>query len=140
MPRRSAAELAVRIDGKPAFLRPPEGLNEPETAVFLDLVGSCRPEHFQTSDAPLVEAYARATVAERTAFRAVQELGPATDEAKPWLAAWRDWHKATINLSMRLRLSPQGRKQHPPKVIDQNPLSVYERMAMEDGNGDFDAS
>jgi hypothetical protein len=140
VPKRSAAEIAMRIDGKPAYLRPPEGLGAAEMALFLDVVGSCRPEHFQSSDLPLLEQYIRATVAERGAFRRIHELGPATDEAKPWLAAWRDWHKATVNLSLRLRLSPQGRKQHPPKVIDQSPLSVYERMAMGGEANDFDAS
>jgi hypothetical protein len=140
--RYSVASLAVRIDGKTPYLRPPEGLGAAETALFVDLVACCRPEQFQSSDLPLLEQYVRATVAERTAFRAIHELGPATEEARPWLAVWRDWHKATVNLSMRLRLSPQGRKQHPPKVIDQSPLSVYEKMAMAMGSeaNDFDAS
>jgi hypothetical protein len=130
----------VRIDGKTPYLRPPEGLSEAEIALFLDLVGSCRAEQFQPSDRPLLEQYVRATVAERSSFRRIHELGPATDEAKPWLAAWRDWHRATFNLSLRLRLSPQGRQQHPPKVVsDQPQLSVYERMIMQkDANGDFD--
>jgi hypothetical protein len=136
--RYSIASRAVRIDGKTPYLRAPEGLGEAERVLFLDLVGCCRAEHFQSSDLPLLEQYVRATVAERTAFRAIQELGPATDEAKPWLAAWRDWHKATINLSQRLRLSPQGRRQHPPRVIDHQPqLSAYERIALEtEANGD----
>jgi hypothetical protein len=129
--------MTIRVDGRPARIQPPEGLTQAERVAFAELVGDCPPEHFQRSDRPLLEQYARDIVGERAAFRRMQDLDPATAEGAAWQTRWEKLAKATFNLSLRLRLSPQGRKQHPPKASN-HPLSAYERMALEEADDDFD--
>lgn len=73
---------------------------------------------------PLLAAYARAIVADKTAAREIREQG-AVVNGKPnaWLVPKEKAHREVVVLS--LRLSPQGRAQHAPVS---GPTSYYDRM------------
>jgi hypothetical protein len=72
MPRRSSAELSTLTVFNPAGtgprLTPPADLIEAERGVFLEIVLACKPNHFEVSDLPLLVAYVRAVISERTAM------------------------------------------------------------------------
>jgi hypothetical protein len=134
MPRRSAASFAIpSVTGLPPRPTPPADLDEPERSVFIDLVAASKPDHFRSSDLPLLAAYCRAIVLER---RSAQELAAGDDKA---VVRWNAATKAMVSLSMRLRLSPQSRQPHNPSRPGGRPereLSVYEKMSlMESGDG-----
>jgi hypothetical protein len=130
MPRKSAAALAFPLRSGER-LKPPPGLTAPERAIFLDIVASTRPEHFQPSDLPLLCAYARACALEARAAR--------EPDAKA-LARWEKAIKAMAMLSMRLRLSPQARAPNNPSRSGPRPpaptVSFYDRMRLEQESGD----
>jgi hypothetical protein len=134
MPRQSAAAAAFpSVTGAPVRLSPPSDLGPDERQVFFDLVASAKPEHFRASDLPLLSAYVRAIALER---RSSTEL--AAGEGQAALARWNGAVKAMVALSMRLRLSPQARQPHNPSRPGgkpERPLSVYERMALENDDG-----
>jgi hypothetical protein len=52
MPRKSAAARAIApaFAHKPVPVQPPATLSEPARKVFIDLISSCDPRHFETSD------------------------------------------------------------------------------------------
>jgi hypothetical protein len=133
MPRRSAASFAIpSVTGAPIRLSPPSDLTPDERQIFLDLVASCRPEHFRVGDLPLLSAYCRAIALER---RSAQELAAGDDKA---VVRWNAATKAMLGLAMRLRLSPQSRQPNNPSRPGgkpERPLSVYERMALEGDDG-----
>jgi hypothetical protein len=57
------------------------------------------------------------------------------DDAAPvWLARWEKATRVMVALSMRLRLSPQSLAPNNP--TRSRPMSVYEKMALEDGDAD----
>jgi P27 family predicted phage terminase small subunit len=132
--RKSKAELSVvSISGKPQRLRAPDNLSPAERAVFADIVSACRPESFIPSDTPLLESYARAIVQERTAMKNLQSEGYVLrGRPSPWLTIKEKAHREIIALSLRLRLSPQGRRKLAEVKAAPNTLSVYERMALEE--------
>jgi hypothetical protein len=121
--------------GMPARLKCPEELDELEKAAFTDIVASCEPTHFRLSDLPLLCAYARAVVMER---RAAGEFSrePILPDGKPspWGAILAQATKSLLGLSLRLRLSPQGRAKVSTKVEPR--LSAYERLALADDETD----
>lgn len=131
MPRRSAASLGFpTVTGSTERLGPPPELGDLERAIFLELVGSSRPEHFRSSDSPLVAAYCRAIALERSAAQAL-----ADGDAKA-LPNWNGAVKAMGLLSMRLRLSPQARApNNPSRPSPSRPaptMSYYDRMKLEE--------
>jgi hypothetical protein len=133
MPRRSSASLSViSPTGIPLRLAPPADLDDAERDVFINTVGSKRPEAFEPSDLPLLAAYARAVVLEQRAAAALKTNGPVTADGKPspWLAVLAQATKAMMTLSLRLRLSPQGRRS-PDRPGHVPVLSVYEQMDLE---------
>ena len=130
--RVPAAALSVvpRPDGQPERLKPPSNLTAAEREAFIFVVSACDRRHFVPSDTPLLAAYARAIVADETAAKMLREHGSVlSGRPSPWLAVKEKAHKEMISLSLRLRLSPQGRAQHPPKP--EAKVSYYERMRME---------
>ena len=143
--RKSKAELAtvVSISGQPHRLRPPDNLSPAEREVFVDLVSSCRPDSFIPSDMPLLASYATAIVQEQTAVQHLQREGYViAGRPSPWLTVKEKAHREIVALSMRLRLSPQGRRKQAEVKAEKNPLSAYERMALEgddDEEGGSDA-
>jgi hypothetical protein len=131
MPRRSAASFEFpNVSGVPARLTPPSDLSPEERQLFADIISSTKPEHFKSSDTPLLCAYVRAIVLER---RSAAELAEGDDKA---LARWNGATKAMVSLSMRLRLSPQSRQPNNPSrpgSRPERPLSYYEQQALLEG-------
>jgi hypothetical protein len=130
MPRPSSAFPSVT--GVPPRLSPPADLSPLERAIFCDLVASVRPEHFKTSDQPLLIAYVRAIALER---KSAQQL-----DDKAGLMRWERAIKSMVTLSMRLRLSPQSRQANSsrPGAKRERELSYYEKQALmeaDDGAG-----
>jgi phage terminase small subunit len=133
--RKSGTKLVVmpRFDGTPERLSPPSSLSEAERAAFLQIVGSCSPRHFLPSDLPLVVSYACAITLDRVAAEHLRDEGAVVNgKPSPWLVVQEKQHRAMVSLSLRLRLSPQGRAQVAPKA---EPIpSAYERMRVEENN------
>ena len=123
--RRSTASLI----GSPVRLTPPAELDELEREVFASIVASCPAEHFRVSDLPLLASYAAAVVRERRA-RGEFDREPilADGRPSPWGIVLAQATKTMLGLSLRLRLSPQGRGKPSTKAEAQ--LSYYERMAL----------
>jgi hypothetical protein len=123
----------VVLDGWPVDPAHPVYRRSAERQIFLDLVAASKPEAFRPSDSPLLCAYARAVVLER---QSAAELAAGNTKA---LARWSAATKALVALSARLRLCPQSRQPNNPgrpggKPI--RPLSVYERMNLEESGED----
>jgi hypothetical protein len=118
------------VTGAPSRLAPPSDLSPDEREIFCDLVASA---HFRIGDLPLLSAYCRAIALER---RSAAELAAGDEKA---LARWNGATKAMVALSMRLRLSPQSRAPNNPSRPGgkaERPLSVYEKMALMEGDDD----
>jgi phage terminase small subunit len=127
--RGTLARSAFNMLGTPTRLKCPDDLDEPERQVFGDLVGACEPTHFRASDLPLLAAYCRAVIMER---RAAGEFNrePILPDGRPnpWGVIHAAALKSMLGLSLRLRLSPQGRGK--PSTKAEPRLSYYERMAI----------
>jgi phage terminase small subunit len=137
MPRQSSASLSVRsLSGTPPRLRPPADLAELERKVFVDIVTSCKATHFAASDMPLLTAYCRAVVMEQQASGELARAPVVDGEVSPWLRIQTAALKAMVALSMRLRLSPQGRSPTNPKRPES--ISYYEQMDLERHQDDAD--
>jgi hypothetical protein len=99
--------LTVPDPPPPIGVRPPRNLSAPARRLFEDLVASVDHEHFVPSDAPLLAQYVEAIVlAERSA--AELERSPGDHKA---LVLWEKATRVMHALSMRLRLSPQARRE-----------------------------
>jgi len=111
MPRRSAADLAVvRPSGDFSRLRPPADLGAEEKEIWREIVGSCRADHFQPCDRPLLVRYVENVVLARRAAAALTREGPVVaGRTNPWLIVGEKTDRALVALSMRLRISPQAR-------------------------------
>jgi phage terminase small subunit len=132
MPRRSSASLSVIPSiGYSARLAPPADLGEAEREVFINVVGSKRAEAFEPSDMPLLQAYCSAVVMEQRAAAALATEGYVIEgSSSPWLQVHAQATKAMLSLSLRLRLSPQGRRS--PDRPGRVPIvSAYEQMDLE---------
>jgi phage terminase small subunit len=108
MPRHSKAERLTPIHPAPQrnSVQAPPNLSEPARRVFEQLASSVDREHFFFSDVPLLAQYAEAIVlAEHSA--AELRVSP-TQQA---LALWEKATRVMVALSMRLRLSPQARRE-----------------------------
>jgi hypothetical protein len=136
--KSSEAKSALAWIGPPPRLVAPPGLGESERRVFVDIVAACEPEHFRPSDMPLLVAYCRAVVLED---RAAQEYAKApvtpAGQISPWSIVHGNALKSLLGLSLRLRLSPQGRAK---AVSTKRPmqLSYYERMTLEGGRDEVE--
>jgi phage terminase small subunit len=133
--RKSAASRAVNIvsiTGKQRRLHPPDNLNPVEREAFADIVGSCDAAAFRPSDMPLLVSYARSIVQEEEAVRHLQAEGYVIgNRPSPWLVVKEKAHREMVALSMRLRLSPQGRN-HRKEIQPEPSLNAYERLALEE--------
>ena len=109
---KSSAELATH----PAYARPferlapPADLSEDGRQVFLGLILASEPTAFRPSDGPLLTAYVRAILQERSASAHLEAEGHVVDgKPSPWLSVLAQALKGMSTLSHRLRLSPQSR-------------------------------
>jgi hypothetical protein len=119
--KKSRAGLAiVNVNGKPARLEPPSSLPEAERAVFVDLVAASDPEHFRSSDLPLLVRYVESIVLADRAASELRKGAVVKGKTSPWLAIQREAIKAMVALSIRLRLSPQSRID--PKTLGRQQL------------------
>lgn len=108
--RVPAAAMAVSPAFSPTetWLDTPESLSEPAKRVFSDLVASCDAKHFEASDIGLLAQYCEAQVMAERAAAQLQTAG--TPETK-WLALWEKSTRTMSGLALRLRLSPQARRE-----------------------------
>jgi phage terminase small subunit len=108
MPRPSKVARLTPIHPAPPrnSVQPPPTLSPAAKDVFSSLAAAVDHEHFITSDIPLLCQYAEAVV--------LAEQSAAELHASPNPQAMALWEKATRTmtaLSMRLRLSPQARRE-----------------------------
>jgi len=112
MPRKSSAALAIpAVDGQPPRLEPPAFLSPDEREIFLDLVRSTPRTHFRASDMPLLARYVEACALAGQAAHELRTHGALNEEGRPsgWIVIQEKAVRAMTALSLRLRLSPQGR-------------------------------
>jgi hypothetical protein len=133
MPRQSADAIALLpMDAEPPRLSPSSDLTEAERQIFTDIVLSVRPSHFMPCDRPLLAAYARAIALERLASGELARAGYVEENGKPspWLAILQQASKSMLALSIRLRLSPQGRR--PAITVERRAkqVSYYDEQAL----------
>lgn len=132
MPRRSSADLSViQLNAGASRLRPPASLSEAERTVFVDLVSTNKPEHFQPSDMPLLVRYCEATALGDLAAEHLRTEGAVIGgRPSPWIVVQEKAVRSMLGLSMRLRLSPQARAPNNPSR--QRATSAYERLRLTD--------
>ena len=134
MPRKTTGALhLIASQTRLIRVKPPSTLSQAERAAFLEIVSNSAPQHFQASDVPLLSRYVEALVlAERAARELRGEAAVVNGKPNPWLHVQEKALRAIVALSMRLRLSPQGRKPNSaaPKLV--TPASAYENMETDD--------
>jgi hypothetical protein len=130
MPRKSqAALIVVTPTSRPTRLTPPSSLSPDERKAFIDLVGSCEPNHFRQSDIVLLCRYVEAIVLAETAARHLRKDAVVNGKTSAWLVVQEKSVRAITALSMRLRLSPQARAPNNPGPRPK-PVSHYEAMRL----------
>jgi phage terminase small subunit len=136
MTRKSDSNNIIPLPGGAQRLRPPPHLTEAEKEAFIAVVGSVDKKYFQASDLPLVASYAVSIVQEQEAVRHLHAEGYVVNgKPSPWIVIAEKAHRSMVALSLRLRLSPQGRGR--PKVKPDR-LSYYEQMRLEENEDDND--
>jgi hypothetical protein len=78
------------------------------------------PEHFRSSDVPLLVRYVESIVLADRAAVELRKGAVVKGKTSPWLAIQREAIKAMVALSIRLRLSPQSRID--PKTLGRQQL------------------
>jgi phage terminase small subunit len=90
----------------------PTGLSDQEERVFRQLLASVDGTHFHPSDLPLLVAYCQAVAQHDRAVQAIRREGDVVDgKPSPWVVVLEKAQRAMVALSMRLRLSPQARRE-----------------------------
>jgi phage terminase small subunit len=90
----------------------PAGLSVEEAYTFRQLLASTDAGHFTPSDMPLLVSYAQAIAQHDRAVRAIRREGDVVDgRVSPWVTVLEKSQRALVALSMRLRLSPQARRE-----------------------------
>src|SRR6516164_8159784 len=131
MPRKAADSLTV-LPPQLEPLRPPATLSEGAKAEFIRIVTCEKPEHFRTSDLPLLTQYCESAA---LAAWATQELRR-DDAPARWLTVWEKANRNMVALSARLRLCPQSRQPNNPTRRPPERVSYYERAALEHGDAE----
>jgi phage terminase small subunit len=136
MPRKSAASLSViPLETRSNRLCPPASLSESERAVFVDVITSCKANHFQQSDLSLLCRYAELSVLAEQAAGHLKTEGPViAGRVNPWLVVQEKAVRGLVALSMRLRLSPQARQPNNPSRAA--PVSHYDKMRLDHDGSD----
>lgn len=115
MPRQSQAAASILAPRKPRLpsttLPPPRGMTKRAAAIFRELTDSVEPDHFETSDIPLLRQFCSACELAERAEVALSKHGAVTDKGRPsaWLPVLEKATRITTALSLRLRISPQAR-------------------------------
>jgi phage terminase small subunit len=91
---------------------PPLGLSAEEERILQQLLDSVDPGHFAPSDLPLLVAYCQAVAQHDQAVQMMRQRGAVVDgKVSPWIVVQEKAQRAMVALSMRLRLSPQARRE-----------------------------
>jgi phage terminase small subunit len=91
---------------------PPAGLSTEEERIFQQLLASVDGGHFAASDLPLLVAYCQAVAQHDRAAARLRHDGDVVDgKVSPWIVVQEKAVRAMTALSMRLRLSPQARRE-----------------------------
>jgi phage terminase small subunit len=132
MPRHSAASLHFPAFTRVERLTPPVELSESERAIFLDIVGTVAADHFRPSDLVLLSAYCRAIVREREASEHLaQGVVSIDNKLSSWVIVQASALKQMLSLARMLKLTPLARRSNPSRPGKQQPMSYYDRMALE---------
>jgi|SRR6516164_4464187 len=126
--RKSQAERDMEplmVHSEPVPVQPPATLSDPARKIFLELVASCDPAHFEDADVGILAQFCEA---QALAERAAQELQKESPPNSRWLAAWKEGTKTMKDLALRLRLSPQSRRE---KAKVKRPLTWDENFRLE---------
>ena len=109
-------------------MQTPDDLTASEAGLFKHLVHSCAPEHFVSSDVPLLVSFVQATLASRNACAKAMKKNPKS------ASMWERSVRMQATLATRLRLSPQARTD--PTTLTRRqpktPPSVYDLMRDDD--------
>ena len=90
----------------------PAGLSAEEEAILQRLLASVDADHFVPSDLPLLAACAQAAAQHDHAVAMMRTEGAVVgDKVSPWVVVQEKAVRAMTALSMRLRLSPQARRE-----------------------------
>ncbi len=93
-----------------AALKPPATLSPRARELFLHIVGAVDPFHFSQVDLPLLAQYCGAAeLAEQAQLMLDQEGPVVAGKSSAWLNVLEKACRASVALSMRLRLTPQSR-------------------------------
>ena len=119
--------MAPPVDIGLTRLRPPPELGEAEREIWVSIVAACGAKHFERSDNPLLVRYCQNVVLARQAAAALTREGAIIGgRPSPWLIVAEKCDRALVALAMRLRLSPQARREA-PKAKGQLP-SPYDML------------
>jgi phage terminase small subunit len=94
----------------------------------MSIVAACADKHFERSDSPLLVRYCQNVVLGRLAAAALASEGAVIGgRASPWLVVAEKCDRALVALSMRLRISPQARRETlKPKGPQASPYEVLD--------------
>jgi phage terminase small subunit len=133
MPRKTAAALQlIGTQSQPTRVKPPSTLSQVERTAFLEVVNNSAPQHFQPSDVLLLSRYAESIVLAERAAKELRGEAVVNGKVSPWLVVHEKALRAIVALSMRLRLSPQGRRPNNPLPKLITPASAYETIDDDD--------
>jgi phage terminase small subunit len=105
----------------------PVGMAPEEEHIFQQLLASVDAGHFTGSDLPLLVAYCQAVAQHDRATARLRYDGDVVDgKCSPWLTVLEKAQRAMVALSMRLRLSPQARRE---KAQLPQPKTWWEKSA-----------
>ena len=127
--RKSAAALAITPPApRITRLRQPPSLAEPEAKLFKQIIANCAHDHFRQSDLPLLCRYVEASILAERAAQQLREAPVVGGKPSPWLPVREKAVREMTALSMRLRLSPQARKEG-RRLTEPKPLSWMDVQA-----------
>jgi phage terminase small subunit len=139
MPKKSDNELKViPLNHAANALRPPANMPGPERAIFAELIAANPPNHFRSSDMPLLVSYCSAVVLHECAVAELRAAPVLGNKSSPWLNVFEKTGHAMVALAMRLRLSPQARAPNPTKKLKVPHPSAYEKMTLQQLDDDDD--
>ena len=99
--RKSQAERDMEplmVHSEPVPVQPPVTLSDPARKIFLELVASCDPAHFEDADVGILAQFCEA---QALAERAAQELQKESPPNPRWLPAWKEGTKTMKDLALR---------------------------------------
>ena len=112
MPRRSFAALPFS-EASTSRVKPPDDLTGDARTVFVDLVLSTRPDHFQESDVATLCVFCEAVVLAKAATAGLKADGYVSAEPSGWLPILQAATRTVSTYGRMLRLNPAARSMTP---------------------------